>query len=199
MNPFYSNLKKFTTLGLALAALPSVSWAHCDSMEGPVIAQAREALLEGDVTPTLKWVEAEHEAEIRRTFAHVMEVRTMGGEAAELADRYFFETLVRIHREGEGAPYTGLRPVGDLEPIYAAADHALIEGSADHLAAHLAENVEKAIKERFAAAFAKSPSAEANVEAGRDYVMAYVEYMHLVEAIHETLTHGGGHGSPHGH
>lgn len=199
MKTTFTGLKRFTAVGLAVVGLPALSSAHCDSMDGPVIGQAREALAAGDVTPTLKWVPAEHEDAIREAFDQVLRVRAAGGEAAELADRYFFETLVRIHREGEGAAYTGLRPTGDLEPIYAAADQALVDGSADHLAEHLAETVKTTIKERFATASEALKTAETDLDAGRDYVVTYVEYMHFVEAINEMLTHTGGHHPGHAH
>src|SRR5512133_3612252 len=93
---------------LALASSPSTASAHCDTLNGPVIAAARLALEKGDVTPVLKWVKAAGEPEIRHAFEQALAVRTAGSQAKELADRYFFETLVRVHRQGEGAPYTGL-------------------------------------------------------------------------------------------
>jgi hypothetical protein len=179
---------------LALAALaafaPAISRAHCDSMDGPVVAQALDALASGDVAPTLKWVRAQDEAELREAFQRALAVRQLGAEAAELSDRYFLETLVRIHREGEGAPYTGLRPAGQLEPVYVAADGALDDGSADRLAGHVAHEVESAIASRFAEAMELRAHAESSPEAGREYVAAYVRYMHFVEAVHELLAHG---------
>jgi hypothetical protein len=43
---------------------------------------------------------------------------------------YFFETRVCVHREGEGAAYTGLKPAGlDLGPDIPAADKALESGN----------------------------------------------------------------------
>src|SRR5512140_2714587 len=99
-----------TAVFLAIVLLfghPSPARAHCDSMQGPVVAAARVALQKGDVTPALRWVKPADEAEIHRAFAQAMSVRKAGGTARDLADRYFFETLVRVHRAGEGAPYTG--------------------------------------------------------------------------------------------
>src|SRR5512138_2915043 len=88
---------------------PRPAAAHCDTMGGPVIADAKVALAKGDLTPVLKWVKPENEPEVRTAFTQTLKVRAQGPEARELADRYFFETLVRIHRAGEGAPYTGLK------------------------------------------------------------------------------------------
>ena len=45
------------------------------------------------------------------------------GYGKELSDQFFIKTLVRVHRAGEGAPYTGIRPAGtDLGPAIPAAD-----------------------------------------------------------------------------
>jgi Family of unknown function (DUF6448) len=56
-------------------------------------------------------------------FQRILLLRRLGHEAKELAARFFFETLVRIHRAGEGAPYTGLTE-GEPEPIIAVTDAA---------------------------------------------------------------------------
>ncbi len=112
--------------------------AHCDALDGPVIIEARLALEKGDVTPLLKWVTKEHEDYISNAFVQTLAVRTKGKEAGELADRFFFETLVRVHRAGEGAPYTGLKPAGTITPAVAAADKAILAGSVDKLPLKLA-------------------------------------------------------------
>lgn len=96
-------------------------FAHCDTMGGPVIREAKAALEKGDVTPILKWVRKENETEIKTAFAKAVAVRANGPEAKELADRYFIETFVRLHRAGEGAPYTGIKDE-PVEPIVALAD-----------------------------------------------------------------------------
>ena len=60
----------------------------------------------------LAWVQADDEAAIREVFQKARAVRKLGGKAAEIADTWFFETIVRVHRSGEGAPYTGLKAAG---------------------------------------------------------------------------------------
>jgi hypothetical protein len=87
------------------------------------------ALAAGDVTPVLKWVPVNDEQLIRTAFQNTMQVRKLGGQAQKLADMYFFETLVRIHRAGEGASYTGLKPGAEIDPAIAMADEALESGS----------------------------------------------------------------------
>jgi hypothetical protein len=162
-------------------------------MGGPVIADAKIALESGDVTPVLKWVKAEDESEIRAIFSKTMKVRGQSPEARELADRYFFETLVRIHRAGEGAPYTGLKPAGAVEPIIVETDKALDTGTPDKLTAVLQEHLAEGIRERFALAFEAKKHAGDSVAAGREYVRAYVELTHHIEALQAASRGRGGH------
>jgi len=175
--------------------------AHCDTMDGPVVTEARAALEAGDVTPLLKWVGPEYEDEIRAVFGHVLEVRALGDSAREIADRFLFETLVRIHRAGEGAPYTGLKPAGDSHTAEAAADRALADGAVDDLAARIAGHASAGVRERFTAVAEAREHADDSVEAGRAYVAAYVDYVHYVLALHNAVggTSGHGHAPGEGH
>ena len=119
------------TFAAFLMMSPSETRAHWDTLDGPVITDARAALASGDVTPVLKWVRSEDEREIREVFEKTMAVRTLNDAVRELADRFFFETLVRVHRAGEGAPYTGLKPAGSVDHAVMLADQALDVGSAE--------------------------------------------------------------------
>ena len=168
-------------------------YAHCDSLDGPVLIEAKEALAKGDVTALLKWVSKDDEAEILRVFTQAVSVRKKGKEACELADRFFFETLVRIHRAGEGAPYTGLKPAGTTAPAVAAADKALDAGSVDALSAKIGNAVRDGIRKRFAEVTEKKRHVNDSVEAGREYVAAYVEYVHFIEGIHNMVAKGAAH------
>lgn len=85
---------------------------HCDTMDGPVVKAATEALEKGNVNFILSWVPKKAEVELRKAFEKTLLARKLGKEAKELADYWFFETAVRLHREGEGASYTGLKPAG---------------------------------------------------------------------------------------
>jgi len=158
--------------------------AHCDAMDGPVVVEAKEALAKGDVTPVLKWTPKEDEPAIRAAFQKTLAVRTKGKEAQELADAYFLETLVRIHRAGEGAPYTGLKTAGiDPGPGIREADQALAAGSADDLVKMLHELTTIGVRQRFAATLDKKKHAAASVDKGREYVAAYVDFVHYVEKL----------------
>ncbi|HYQ92822.1 MAG TPA: DUF6448 family protein [Candidatus Competibacteraceae bacterium] len=177
----------------AISMVPYPGWAHCDSLEGPVVQDARIALEQGDPTPVLKWVNQAHEDEIRDVFKQTMAVRTKGDDAKHLADRYFFETLVRLHRAGEGEAFTGLRPASSVDPGIAAADKALQAGSVKELAKDLSAALSEGIQQRFAVALERQKHAATSVEAGREYVEAYVDYIHFVESANRLVSEGVSH------
>jgi hypothetical protein len=170
---------------LALATLvPAPVLAHCDTLDGPVVKDARVALEAEDPTPVLKWVPADREAEVRLAFAETLAVRSLGPEARALADRFFFETLVRIHRAGEGAPYTGLQPAGTaVDPGIAASDAALESGAIEPLVELIEGQVDQGLRRRHALAREARRHASESVEKGRDYVAAYVDLMHYAEGL----------------
>jgi uncharacterized protein DUF6448 len=160
--------------------------AHCDGMDGPVVTAARGALETGDPNPVLIWVGAKNEAEVRRALAAAVAVRKLSPQAREMADHYFFETLVRLHRAGEGAPYTGLKPAGrDLGPAIPMADRAIASGSDRELAQFLSNEAERGVRSRFAELQAKRKFRPDDLVAGRAYVESYVSFVHYVERLHE--------------
>jgi hypothetical protein len=181
-------------LSVAFWTIPLTADAHCDTMNGPVVNTARMALEKGDVTPVLKWVRKKDEDEIKDQFQKTLAARKQGKEAKELADRYFFETLVRIHRAGEGAPYTGLK-TEPVEPIIQAADKAIDTGSADHLVKHMSETAAAGIRERFNRVKETKKHADESVERGREFVEAYVVFTHYVERLAAVAGGGAHHGA----
>lgn len=176
-------------LALLLLAVDRAS-AHCDGLDGPVVKAAQRALEKNDVDLVLIWVDEESEAELKTVFRQTMAVRRLSPESKALADRHFFETLVRLHRVGEGAPYTGLKPAGrDLGPAIPAADRALESGRLRELEALLVQELRNGLRKSFEEVQAGRRYDPHDVAAGREYVKAYVEYVHYVERLHETLTH----------
>ena len=168
----------------AVLLAPTRALAHCDTVDGPVVQDARAAFAAGDVTPVLKWVKAEREAEVRAAFRQALAVRGLGAEARALAEQYFFETLVRVHREGEGAAYTGLKAAGTaVEPGIAAADAALASGSVDELVKLVTSGVDQGLRQRHARALEARRHAAESVERGREFVEAYVDLMHYAERL----------------
>jgi hypothetical protein len=177
---------------LALA-LPLMLQAHCDTLDGPVVKAAAAALDAADVRPVLIWIQPADEPAVRAAFEKTLAVRKLGPEPREFADRYFFETLVRIHRAGEGAPYTGLKPAEEIAPAIAAADKAAETGSADALAAELARAAATGIRDRFARLQRARALAGDSVAQGRAYVRAYVEFLHYVDALEGAAAGHSGH------
>lgn len=180
---------------LAAAALAwgGPAQAHCDTLDGPVVNQARQALDTGNVNLVLGWVRQADEAEVRQAFAQATTVRRAGGAARDLADRSFFETLVRVHRAGEGAPYTGLKPAGHTEPPVAAADRALQTGQLAPVARMIQQRTEEGLHERFRAVVASKPRDVNDVQAARAHAGAYVQYVHYVEGLYNAAQPAAGH------
>jgi hypothetical protein len=193
MNKVLTRETMMGILALVLVAFFGANvFAHCDTTGGPIIPEAMTALEKGEMTPILKWIKKENEEEIKTAFTKAIAVRSMGPEAKELADRYFIETLVRLHRAGEGAPFTGIKDE-PVEPIVAMADKALADGSADEMIGRINEHLAKAIREKFKKALQAGKNKDKSVEAGREFVEAYVTYMHYVEGIHTAIMSAASH------
>ncbi|MCE1205707.1 MAG: DUF6448 family protein [Holophagaceae bacterium] len=196
----HSTLRSF---GLALLLAPFPAMAHCDSLDGPVIKAARAAFTTGDVNHVLVWVHPKDEGEIRGAFRRAQEVRKLGPEAQKLADQYFFETLVRVHRAGEGAPFTGLKPAGeDFGPAIPAGDKALESGDLKPLWKLVNDNIHTTLHQRFEAAVKAKAYKPGDLKAGREYVSSYVGFIHYVEAVYgagAASEHGEGHEGHSGH
>lgn len=175
-------------------ALPG--YAHCDSYDGPVIKEALAALKTNNVTPILKWVSAEQEEEIIALFNKTIKLKKGDKEIYSIVEKHFLETLVRLHRETEGEPFTGLKPEGSVTQIIRMADESLEKGNLNVLSTKLTAHIENVLKEKYEKAMLLSKSKDESVEKGREYVAAYVDYTHTLEGIHAILEHGPG---AHGH
>lgn len=183
----------------ALAAGATPALAHCDTVDGPVVAAARAAIDQGDAAPALAWVRERDEAEVRAALARALAARALGQPARDLADLWFFETVVRLHRAGEGEPYTGLRPAGTpLEAGVAAAEEALASGTADRLVEEVSAAAAAGLRRRLEAVLEARRHAGEGLAAARRSTAAYVEFVHHVERLHETAAGAAaGHGAEH--
>ena len=161
----------------------SVAHAHCDTLSGPVVTDARAAIADARPDAVLKWIRPQDEGEIRKAFEQTLAVRGLSPEAAALADRWFMENLVRVHRAGEGAPYVGLQESESTSPGIEAADHALTSGDAQPLLDVAAKQVAEGLMSRFERVRQAASHKDHNVEAGRAYVAAYVDFIHYAEAV----------------
>ena len=167
---------------------------HCDALDGPVVKAARRALEARDVNVVLPYVKKEGEAEVVRAFERVIGIRESDPAAREIADLYFFETVVRVHRAGEGAPYTGLKPAGlDVGPVIPAAERAIETGSAVELLELLTDTVRSEVIRRFDRVMQLRPQAEGNVDQAREYAQAMLGlevYSHKLNQFAKAGPHG---------
>jgi len=176
---------------------------HCDSLDGPVVRAARHALETGEVTPALAYVPADAEDEVRATFESVLPVRALGHEARLVAERLFFETVVRLHREGEGAAFTGLQPAGlDVGPVIPLAEEAIESGSAEDLTTFLGAVLTDELHRRLAALGELGDARNGSVEREREWVEATLGFQTYSQTLFETLesqphAHGGHQGGHH--
>ena len=187
------NLKVFTlVLFSVLFFSAQKTFAHCDSYDGPVITEAREALASNNVNLVLKWVGEEDEKEITSLFKKTYKLKNGDIEIYKIVEKHFLETLVRLHRATEGVGYTGIKPAGSASPIVKMADRSLESQSVDELASKLTAHIEKVVREKYEKVQKLSLDKNKSLEKGRAYVAAYVDYTHTLEGIHGIIEHGPG-------
>jgi len=178
-----------------LGLTPARALAHCDGLDGPVVKAAQRALETRNPALVLIWVQEKDEREIQTAFEQTLVVRELSPQAKDLADRFFFETLVRVHRAGEGAPFTGLKPAGrNLGPAIPAADEAVRVGSVAPVRQLLTDAMQQRLREEFAQVIAAQTFKTDDLAAGRAYIRAYVEFIHFVERLYDSTTQ-----APQGH
>jgi hypothetical protein len=186
------------TLLVGLLAVPLGAQAHCDSIGGPVATAALRALDAGNVNLVLPYAPASAEPELVAAFTQATGVRGLSPEAKALADRYFMETAVRLHRAGEGAPYQSLKPAGtDFGPAIPAAERALEDGQPEPLLAFLSDEIRRGVTERLGHALAarsapKEPALTAEVPAARERIGEEFAFIGYVEGLYQAVK-GGGH------
>lgn len=188
--------KQILTLSLfALFTIISTQTAsaHCDSFDGPALKDAAKALETNNVDLILKWIDADMEAEVVPLFHKTYSLRNGDKEIYEIVKKHFFETFVRLHREMEGASFTGLKPAGSVAPITMMSDKALETGDFESLLKALNNHINGVLQEKFDKTEALFKVKDNSVEEGREYVAAYVDYTHSIEAVHDILLGRGGH------
>ena len=196
LQPRKSNLQiilsiVFGSLLMLFAALPTS--AHCDSYDGPVIKDATKALETNNVNLVLKWITEEQEQEIIPLFNKAYSLKNGDEEVYAIVEKYFFETLVRLHRETEGASYTGLKPAGTTKQIIQMTDKALEIRNADDFLIKFNSHIDKVVSEKYQKVAELDKSKDNSKKQGRTFVEAYVDYTHTVEALHDILEHSDSH------
>lgn len=169
--------------------------AHCDTLSGPVLSAARNALDSGNVNLVLVWVQPKDEAKVRDAFELARQNRQAEGIDGK-STHAFFETLVRVHREGEGATFEGIKAADtDVGPAVPAAERTLELNDIEGLDAMLHERMKQEILAQHRSVVEKKKYDPNDLVKGRAYVGAYVNYMHYVEGLYQAATNT----SPHGH
>src|SRR5690554_7274078 len=197
-NSLLKNRLLKSTFILSLIALFSIisiqpASAHCDSYDGPALIDAEKALATNNVDLILKSINADMEDEVVPLFHKTYSLRNGDKEIYEIVKKHFFETFVRLHREMEGASFTGLKPAGSVAPITMMSDKALETGDFESLLKALNNHINGVLQEKFDKTEALFKVKDNSVEEGREYVAAYVDYTHSIEAVHDILLGGGGH------
>lgn len=151
---------------------------HCDSMDGPVVKAAIKALDNQNVNLILPYVPKDGENEVTNAYTKVIKLRKQSEEAKYIADQYFFETVVRIHRAGEGAPFTGLKPAGlDNGPVVPVAEEAIQTGSADKLITLLTNRLKSEIEKKFAKVIGLKKQEIGPIDKAREYVSTMLGFI----------------------
>ncbi|QQS35041.1 MAG: hypothetical protein IPM56_12345 [Ignavibacteriales bacterium] len=178
------NLKFLIITALVIFSFNTISNAHCDSVEGPVIKAAQKSLETGNVNYVLIWIPEKDEPEIRRLFNKVLQNRNLNNDVNNLLTNYFFETVVRLHRMGEGVAYTGIKDATfKPEPGISEADNAIVLGSLGEISSSLPDEKYAELEEYFSEVIKKKNYNTDDLQAGRDYVKSYVHFIHYVEEL----------------
>ena len=192
-----TNLRSIRILLIVFAFLFSslASFAHCDSYDGPVIKDALKALKQNKVELVLKWIEPQQEKEIISLFKKTYGLKDADPQVYSIVEKHFLETLVRLHRETEGATFTGLKPVGSMTPMVEMADNSIAENNVETVIKNVNQHFNKLLRERYEEVAKLHKTKDDSTEKGRAYVMAYVQYTHTLEALehilHAPISHSG--------
>jgi hypothetical protein len=190
-------LKLLIASALLVIVAPGTIQAHCDSIGGPVATAALNALETGNVNLVLPYAPASAEPELTAAFNQASVIRTQNADAKAMADRYLMETAVRLHRAGENAPYTGLKPAEtDFGPAIPVAERAIETGRIEPLLEFMTKEMTHGLTERFEHVMAvkaiKAPIAAAEVPAVRERVSEELGFIGYVEGVY-LATKGDGH------
>jgi hypothetical protein len=162
---------------------------HCDTLDGPVVKAIKIALEKNNVNYILPWVPEEAEHEVIAAFKKSFAARKQGKPAMEVADYWLYETVVRLHREGEGAPYTGLKPAGlDWGPVVPRAEKAIQNDDPKEVIEFINHTVQEELEKRFHRILAKKEFDVNDVVAAREYVQAELGFVLFSHSLYAVIT-----------
>lgn len=161
---------------------------HCDSKDGPVVKAAARALESARAELILPFVSEDAETEVRDAFEKTLRVRALGAAAAEVADEWFFETVVRLHRAGEGAPFTGLKPAGlGHGVVVPVAEQAIETGDVDEVVQLLTTALADEVRHKFGRVMRLQAADRSTVAQEREYVEAVLGFEVWAHKTHQCI------------
>lgn len=167
---------------------------HCDTRDGPVAKAVRKALEAENVNYILIWIPESSENELKKVFEKALKARKLGGAAKDIADDWVLETAVRLHRAGEGAPYTGVKPAGlDEGPVVPKAEKAIDTGDPKEVIHFINLTIEEELQRRFKLVYSKKNFNEDDVAAGREYVHAFIGFVVYSHHLYTNIVSNGNH------
>ncbi|MCC7550601.1 MAG: hypothetical protein KO316_03740 [Methanobacterium sp.] len=164
---------------------------HCDRMDGLVVKSAEEALEMENIKYVLPFIKEKYEDELKDAFERTLQVRGLSGDAAELADYWFFETAVRLHLKGRGRHYTGLKPSEiSGEPVIMMADQAVKSENLNDLMDFILSSVKEDVWSRFDEVLSKKNYDLNNVDDARDYVDSLFNFFDYLQNLIRFMEEG---------
>ena len=162
---------------------------HCDTKDGPVAEAVNKALETENVNYILIWIPRSEENELKSVFEKALKARKLGKEAKDVADFWVLETAVRLHRAGEGAPYTGIKPAGlDEGPVVPKAENAIVTGDPKEVIDFMKQTVEKELQRRFDLVYSKKNYNVNDVAAGREYIDAFIGFVVYSHHLYQNIS-----------
>jgi len=201
-NDFMKKNRKGVMFLMAAAFLfftASPVYSHCDSYDGPVVKDALMALEKNNVKLVLKWISSDQELEIISLFKKTYSLRNGDKEIYSIVEKHFLETLVRLHRQTEGASFTGLKPAGSTKPIIKMSDKTIADGNIDGLLTDLSNHAASVIGEKYRKVAGLYKEKDDSELKGREYVKAYIDFTHTLEAMHDIIDHAKSENPRHEH
>ena len=188
---FKSMFSFMIALFLGMIINHSQSFSHCDTESGPVIKAAKQAIKTGNVNYILIWVQKDDSEKIIEVFNKTILNIKKDPTNQENYEKELFTTLLKVHREGEGAEFSGIKDDNTVLKPIKMADSAIDDGSIKEVSKMVTNHIERVITEKFTELEHARQFDVNDVEAGREYVRKYVEFMHLIEGLHNLVSDQG--------
>nr|WP_319373987.1 DUF6448 family protein [uncultured Methanobacterium sp.] len=164
---------------------------QCDGMDGLVVKAAEEALEMENINYVFPFIRERYEDELKDAFERTLLVRELSGDAAELADYWFFETAVRLHLKGRGMAYNGLKPSQiSKKPVIKMAEQAVRTENMNDLMTFILNSIKEDVLSRFDDVISKKDYDVTDVEDARDYIDSLLNFFGYMQQLIEFMEEG---------